>query len=43
MLWVVVRSGRDYLPFGLGGGALVLALAIDLVMGATPPRAQEIS
>jgi predicted MFS family arabinose efflux permease len=44
MSWVFVRSGGDYLLlFGLGAAAPVLALAIDLVMGATAPRAQEIS
>jgi hypothetical protein len=41
---VFVRSGGDYLLlFGLGAAAPVLALAIDLVMGATAPRAREIS
>ena len=44
MSFLFVRSGGDYLLlFGLGAGALVLALTVDLVVGVMAPREQEVS
>jgi len=44
MSFLLVRSGEDYLLlFALGAGALVLALCIDLVVGVTVPRQEDVS
>ena len=44
MSFLLIRSGGDYLLlFGLGAGALVLALAIDLVVGVTVARQEGVS
>jgi predicted MFS family arabinose efflux permease len=44
MSFLLIRSGGDYLLlFGLSAGALVLALAIDLLVGVTVARQEHVS